>query len=72
MPPISSTGNGGMSLSGCFYAANATLNVTGNGTNDVIGAQYISKDLILGGNGSMNIAWSPGLTPGKREILLVE
>jgi hypothetical protein len=38
----------------------------------VIGAQYISYTLTLGGNGSFNVNWSPENTPGTRDILLVE
>ena len=72
--PVSVSGNGSvpMTITGTFYAASAELSVTGNGTNDVIGSQYISYDLKLGGNGSYFCSWSPDLTPGKREILLVE
>lgn len=70
--PMGVTGNGGMSLSGTLYAAGATLTVTGNGTTDVIGAQYISYNLVLGGNGSFSVSWKPNTTPGTRNILLVE
>jgi hypothetical protein len=70
--PVELAGNGGMSLSGAFYSAGATLQVTGNGTVDVIGAQYISNQLILSGNGNFNVNWTVATTPGLREILLVE
>jgi len=30
-------------MTGTFYASNALLNVTGNGTQDTIGSQFISK-----------------------------
>jgi hypothetical protein len=39
------SGNGGSTYTGTFYVAGGTLNVTGNGTNDVIGSQYISRTL---------------------------
>lgn len=72
--PVSVSGSDGnnLSISGTFYAASATLNVTGNGTNQTIGSQYISYNLILGGNGTYFCSWTPDLTPGTREILLVE
>ncbi len=72
--PVSVSGNGSvpMTITGTFYAASATLSVTGNGTSDTIGSQYISYDLKLGGNGTYFCSWSPDLTPGTREILLVE
>ena len=70
--PLSITGNGHLTVSGTVYAAAALLTVTGNGTLDAIGAQYISYDLKLAGNGNFNLAWNADITPGKREILLVE
>ena len=70
--PINVAGQGGMTLTGAFYAAGATLNITGNGTTDVIGAQYISKSLVTGGNGSFSVNWSETDTPGVRQLHLVE
>jgi hypothetical protein len=72
--PVSISGSSGttMTITGTFYAASATLSVTGNGSNQTIGSQYISYDLVLGGNGNYYCSWSPDLTPGTREILLVE
>ena len=72
--PVSVSGSSGttMTISGTFYAAAATLSVQGNGTQQTIGSQYISYDLVLGGNGTYFCSWSPDLTPGTREILLVE
>ena len=75
--PINITGNGTMNIGGTFYAAGATLNITGNGTFidgvlDSIGAQYISKDLVVSGNGSFNINWSGGNPINVRTIQLVE
>jgi hypothetical protein len=59
-------------VTGTFYAASAELSVTGNGTQQTIGSQYISDTLILSGNGTYNCSWSPDLTPGTRDVLLVE
>ncbi len=72
--PVSVSGSSGvtLSLTGTFYAASAVLNVTGNGTQQTIGSQYISYDLVLGGNGTYLCSWTSDLTAGKREILLVE
>lgn len=70
--PVSVSGNGSMYITGTFYCASAVLNVTGNGGQQTIGAQYISYDLVLGGNGFFKCSWSPDLTPGTRDILLVE
>lgn len=69
---VSGSGSGTMTMSGTFYVAGGDLKVTGNGTNDVIGAQYISYTLTLGGNGVFKVDWSPDTTPGSRDILLVE
>ena len=72
--PVSVSGSSGvtLSISGTFYAASAALSVTGNGTQQTIGSQFISYDLILGGNGSYSCSWDAKLTAGTREILLVE
>jgi hypothetical protein len=72
--PVNISGSSGvtMNITGTFYAASATLNVTGNGAQQTIGSQYISYDLVLGGNGTYYCTWTPDLTPGTREILLVE
>ncbi len=61
-----------MNITGAFYAPSAELSVSGNGAQSTIGSQYISYRLTLGGNGTYSCAWTPGQTPGKREILLVE
>jgi Flp pilus assembly protein TadG len=69
--PLSITGNGSVNMSGTFYAASASVNITGNSSNDVIGSQYISYDLSLKGNGSININWN-GSTARTRRIGLIE
>ena len=66
------TGQGAMSLTGTLYAAGATLKVTGNGTTNLIGAQFISYDLVTGGNGNFSVNWTAADTPGVRQLLLVE
>ncbi len=76
--PVNVTGNGTMNFGGTFYAAGATLNITGNGTTvegnpvDNIGAQYISADLSIGGNGSFNINYKGGNPINVRVLELVE
>jgi hypothetical protein len=69
---VSGSSGGSLNITGTFYCANALLSVTGNGTQQTLGSQYISYDLKLGGNGTYNCTWTPDLTPGTREILLVE
>ena len=73
-PDLSVTGAGTapLSITGTFYAAGALLKVTGNGTQDTIGSQYISDTLTLGGNGTFNVDWNPTDTPGVRQVWLVE
>jgi len=65
-------GNGGNVMTGTFYAPNGLLNVTGNGSNDVIGSQYISKDLKVSGNGSFKVNWKPDQVAKTRILTLVE
>jgi len=66
------TGNGTSSMSGTFYAQHGTLNVTGNGVGDVIGSQYISYNVTLGGNGGFSISWNANLAGRSRYIYWVE
>lgn len=60
--PLSISGNGATSIIGIFYAAGATLNLTGNGgldaqgnALDTIGSEYVIDDLTISGNGSVRI-----------------
>jgi hypothetical protein len=69
---VSGSGTAPMRISGTFYAPRALLKVTGNGTQDTIGSQYISDTLALGGNGTFKVDWSPTLVPGIRQVWLVE
>ena len=73
-PAVSVTGTGSapMYIAGTFYVPKAQLSVTGNGTQDTIGSQYISDTLVLGGNGTFNVDWEPTLVPGVRQVWLVE
>jgi hypothetical protein len=64
--------SGTTSITGTFYFAGALLNVTGNGGVVNLGSQYISNDLNLGGNGGININWTPDTVARKRAIYLVE
>ncbi len=66
------TGNGTSSMSGTFYAQHGILNVTGNGAQDVIGSQYISDKVVLGGNGGFAVNWNTDQTARTRVIGLVE
>jgi hypothetical protein len=68
---LSISGGGNFNMLGTFYAANAPLNVTGNG-NAVIGSQYISRKLDLGGGGTTLIQYSAAGSAPMREIGLVE
>ena len=68
---MSIAGGGNFRLIGTFYAANALLNITGNG-DAVIGSQYISRSLNLGGNGNVVIDYTDDGTARLREAILVE
>jgi hypothetical protein len=69
---ISGSNATSMSISGTFYAAGGSLNVNGNGTQQTIGSQYISRFASIGGNGGFTVNWDPTLVPGSREVWLVE
>jgi hypothetical protein len=69
---IQIAGNGNFNIAGTFYAAGATLKVTGNGAMSNIGSQYVSLDLAIAGNGNVAITYNPQLLARTRIITLVE
>jgi hypothetical protein len=68
---LSVAGGGNFTLRGTFYAANALLQVTGSG-DAVIGSQYVSRKLNLGGGGNTRIDYTDSGTARLREVVLVE
>jgi hypothetical protein len=70
--PINIAGGGGMKITGTFYAAGATLKISGSGVNNTIGSQYISYDLSLGGLGNVTIDYTAAPHPRSRVLTLVE
>src|SRR5207253_2856645 len=64
------SGSGSFNLEGTFYAPNANLSATGNGAA-VIGSQYITRTLTLGGGGAVIIDYHPNGTAPLREVKLV-
>jgi hypothetical protein len=70
---VTVSGNGSFTMLGTFYAPNAGLKVTGNGTSPVtIGSQYISDSLTIGGGGQVIVNYSSGLVAPVRYLSLVE
>lgn len=70
--PVNVSGQGNWSITGTFYAAKATANVTGNGEANLLGSQYITDQLKIAGNGVVNITWEAKLAPVFRDLRLVE
>ncbi len=68
---VSITGNANMTITGTIYAANAPVDINGNGAV-TIGSQYISRTLTIGGNGAVNILYNPVIPPKRRVYMLVE
>jgi hypothetical protein len=66
------TGNGNANITGSFYAANALIQITGNGSGNNIGSQFVSKDMKLTGNGSINITEESAPRAPTRVFGLVE
>ncbi len=69
---VTLTGNGTSAIYGTFYAQHGLLSTTGNGGQDVLGSQYISYDVKLGGNGNFNITWQQQTSARTRVLNLVE
>src|SRR5262249_47365577 len=68
---VSISGNGNFNITGTFYAANALMNVSGNGAA-VIGSQYISRTVNFTGGGATIINYTDKGTARMRIIQLVE
>src|SRR5262249_21926363 len=68
---LSVTGSGTINLTGTFYAANALLQMGGNGTA-TIGSQFISRTLNIAGGGTQTINYTDAGTARKRDVRLVE
>jgi hypothetical protein len=70
--PLSITGNGNVNITGNIYAAGATLKMTGNGTGNNIGSQYISQDLVITGSGNLTVKDNQNTNPPLRMLQIVE
>lgn len=72
--PLSISGQGSMAMSGTFYVAGGEINVQGNDSTglNVIGSQYISRTLSIGGNGKFNVNWNVDIAGRSRVIGFLE
>ncbi|MCY2987992.1 MAG: pilus assembly protein TadG-related protein [Planctomycetota bacterium] len=52
------SGGGGMNITGTFYAAYGRAVLSGSGSNNLMGSQYIVWKATLTGNGTINVSWS--------------
>lgn len=73
---ISISGNGGVNVSGTFYAPGTSLmTITGNGTSgngDQYGSQFVVNQLKVAGNGDVGINFKGGNAAKTRILCLVE
>ena len=60
-----------MVTTGC-EAAIALATVTGNGSNNTMGGQYVTYDMTAAGNGNITVNWTSNGTSRTRKIGLVE
>jgi hypothetical protein len=66
------TGGSGMSIAGTLYFAGAPVKITGNSTVTILGSQYISRDLTVGGTATLTVTWDSTKVARQRAIYLVE
>ncbi|MFL5240484.1 MAG: pilus assembly protein TadG-related protein [Gemmataceae bacterium] len=66
------SGGSQMNITGTFYFAGAPVKITGNSSTAVIGSQYISRDLTIGGTASLTVTWDSSKVARQRAIYLVE
>ena len=69
---MSISGNGTFTLAGTLYAPAARINVSGNGSASDIASQWICRELLLSGNGGVNIKYSNSSVARTRIIALME
>jgi hypothetical protein len=71
---MSITGQGSTKITGTFYVAGGAIKVTGSDSTgaDVLGSQYISDTLQIGGNGKFSVNWDPKQTAPIRQLAIVE
>ena len=69
--PLAISGGGAMNITGVLYAADALIDVSGNG-NNFIGNQVVCWQMNFQGNGIFNVPWDPGQLPNVRDLRLVE
>jgi hypothetical protein len=65
------SGNGGMNITGAWYARDALCDVGGNGVN-IIGTQFVCWQMVLHGTGTYIVPWDPGNLMPVRDLKLVE
>jgi Flp pilus assembly protein TadG len=65
-------GGSGMNIAGTFYFAGAPVKITGNSSMTILGSQYISRDLTVGGTASLTVTWDSTKVARQRAIYLVE
>jgi hypothetical protein len=66
------TGGSNFTITGTFYFAGALLHIGGGSSAAILGSQYISYDLSLSGNSTLNVTWAGNSVARKRAIQLVE
>jgi hypothetical protein len=66
------TGNGIFNVAGTIYAPAARIHVTGNGATSGVGSQWITRELYLAGNGSIDVTYSNTTVARTRIIAIVE
>jgi hypothetical protein len=69
---VTISGSGSVNMTGTFYVPMATINVTGNGSSNTVGSQYISSDLTIAGNGAVNLSGIDATSASTRQLGLVE
>ena len=72
---ISVAGEGGLAIRGTFYAPNALITVTGEGTTqtgNAFGSQFVSYKFKAAGNGNIDINYSGQNAAKARVLCLVE
>jgi Putative Flp pilus-assembly TadE/G-like len=68
---VTMSGQGAMNIKGVLYAANALMDVSGNGDN-YIGNQVVCWQMNFQGNGNFYVPWDPGNMVPVRNLKLVE
>ena len=66
------SGGSNQNMTGTFYFPDASINISGGTSTDVIGSEYIAYDMQISGGGTLNVPAGSSAGTGSPDIRLIE